>query len=195
LSSSDGQQHSSDPEANNGRLRGPASPAGFGLSGGGPKAIGQELTATDLSNLEARWISSDLAEAAFLRRVDSMTGGELVGRMRGDYGGIAIPYFMPGSSRVRDYRLRRDQPDLERDSTGQLRTKQKYLSAPGRGNMLYIPPGADSALLQNPSVPLIVTEGEFKTLALWRLANWSSERPRFVPVGISGVFNWRGNSR
>ena len=56
------------------------------------------MTATDLSHLEARWISRDLAEAAFLRRVDSVTGGELVGRKRGDYGGIAIPYFMPGST-------------------------------------------------------------------------------------------------
>jgi hypothetical protein len=93
---------------------------------------------------------------------------------------------------VRDYRLRRDQPDLERDSTGQLKTKQKYLSPPGRANMLYITPGVDPGLLQNPAVPLVITEGEFKTLALWRLANWSSERPRFVPVGIAGVFNWRG---
>jgi len=121
-----------------------------------------------------------------------MTGGELVGRKGGDFGGIAIPYFMPGSRRLRDYRLRRDQPDLERDRTGQLRTKQKYLSPPGRGNMLYVPPAVDDSLLKNVAVPLLITEGEFKTLALWRLANWSAERPRFVPVGIAGVFNWRG---
>jgi hypothetical protein len=42
-------------------------------------------------------------------------------------------------------------------------------------------------------LPLIITEGEFKTLALWRLANWNhGERPRFLPVGVSGVYNWRG---
>jgi len=46
--------------------------------------------------------------------------------------------------------------------------------------------------VKNVAVPLLITEGEFKTLVLWRLANWSAERPRFVPVGIPGVFNWRG---
>src|SRR5262252_3162271 len=166
--------------------------SGDAVSAAAPNPAGIALTAADLAALEARWIDGTLAERARLRRVDSLTGGELVGRKRGDFGGIAIPYFMPGSTRVRDYRLRRDQPDLERDSTGQLKTKQKYLSAPGRGNMLYIPPGVDPSLLKNSAVPLIVTEGEFKTLALWRLANWSAERPRFLPVGISGVFNWRG---
>jgi len=155
--------------------------------------IGEELTVADLATLEARWISRDLAGAAFLRRVDSMTGGELVGRKRGDFRGIAIPYFMPGSTRVRDYRLRRDQPDLERDSTGQLKTRQKYLSPPGRGNMLYIPPGVDEMLRKNAAVAIVITEGEFKALALWRLATWpAAHAPRFAPLGISGVFNWRG---
>ena len=147
---------------------------------------GTGLTPADLAALETRWIDRALAEQARLQRVDSVTGGELVGRRRGDFGGIAIPYFMPGSTRVRDYRLRRDQPDLERDSRGQLKTKQKYLSPPGRSNMLYIPPGVDPGLLKNLAMPLILTEGEFKALALWRLANWSSERPRFDLVGISG---------
>ena len=59
--------------------------------------------------------------------------------------------------------------------------------------MLYLPPGSDSALLGNAELPLIITEGEFKTLALWRLARFGVQNdPRFLPVGISGVFNWRG---
>jgi len=37
-----------------------------------------------------------------------------------------------------------------------------------------------------------VTEGEFKTLALWRLANHESIAPRFLPIGLGGVWNWRG---
>jgi hypothetical protein len=106
-----------------------------------------------------------LAASAFLRRVDSWTGAQLVGRKGGDYAGIAIPYFAPGDRHVREYRLRRDHPDLEADSSGQLKVKQKYLSPPGRSNMLYLPPGCDSALLGNADLPLIITEGEFKTLA------------------------------
>jgi hypothetical protein len=123
-----------------------------------------------------------LAESAFLRRVDSWTGAQLVGRKGGDYTDIAIPYFAPGDRHVREYRLRRDHPDLEADSSGQLKIKQKYLSPPGRSNMLYLPPGCDSALLSNAELPLILTEGEFKTLALWRLATFGvGNDPRFLP--------------
>ena len=42
------------------------------------------------------------------------------------------------------------------------------------------------------ATPVIVTEGEFKTLALWRLANHESTAPRFLPIGLGGVWNWRG---
>ena len=39
----------------------------------------------------------------------------------------------------------------------------------------------------------MITEGEFKTLALWRLANYqASGRSRFLPLGLPGAYNWRG---
>ena len=39
----------------------------------------------------------------------------------------------------------------------------------------------------------MITECEFKTLALWRAANHGGRsRPRFLPLGVSGVYNWRG---
>jgi predicted P-loop ATPase len=155
--------------------------------------VGSALSNADFIALEARWVNRELAEAAFLRRVDSFTGAQLVGRKGGDYSGIAIPYFSPGSPYVREYRLRRDHPDFEAGANGELRVKQKYLSPPGRGNMLYLPPGCDPALLRNAAFPLILTEGEFKTLALWRLATSNAaDGVRFLPVGIAGVFNWRG---
>ena len=34
--------------------------------------------------------------------------------------------------------LRRDQPDLEYDGAGNLKPRLKYLSPPGRSNMLYV---------------------------------------------------------
>lgn len=155
--------------------------------------IGCALNAADFVSLESRWIDKQSAESAFLRRVDSFTGSQLVGRKTGDYSGIAIPYFAPGSSHVREYRLRRDHPDLEADPSGELKTKQKYLSPPGRGNMLYLAPGWGSSTLKNVELPLIITEGEFKTLALSRLSSWkASGNRRFLPIGIAGVFNWRG---
>jgi hypothetical protein len=155
--------------------------------------IGADLTPADFASLEARWIDRPLVEAALLRRVDSFTGSELVGRHGGDYAGMAIPYFTPGSNHIREYRLRRDHPELELDPSGQLKVKQKYLSPPGRNNMLYLPPGCGTTLLSDATLPLIITEGEFKTLALWRFAGWNAQSDRrFLPVGISGVFNWRG---
>ena len=158
-----------------------------------PNFIGSDLTSADYAALEARWIDRELADSSGLRRVDSLTGGDVVGRKNGNYAGIVIPYFYPGSNQVREYRLRRDQPDFEYDSKGNLKPRQKYLSAPGRANMLYLVPDVERSLLTDPELTIVVTEGEFKTLALWRLANFGSpSRPRYLPLGLSGVYNWRG---
>jgi hypothetical protein len=101
----------------------------------------------------------------------------------GNYAGIVIPYVLPGEGDVREYRLRRDQPDFEYDSSGNLKVKQKYLSPPGRSNMLYLLPRVDRSLLANNALPIVITEGEFKTLALWRAAQHETQdRPRFLPV-------------
>jgi len=158
-----------------------------------PKLLGSDLTPADYAALETRWIDRVLADRAQLRRADSLTGAEVIGRKSGNYAGILIPYFHPGSDHVREYRLRRDQPDLEYDAAGNVKPRQKYLSPPGRSNMLYLAPGINRSLLHDPALPIIITEGEFKTLALWRLAHHrSTSRPQFVPLGVSGVYNWRG---
>ncbi len=59
--------------------------------------------------------------------------------------------------------------------------------------MLYVVRGLTEAHFRDARLPVILTEGEFKTLALWRLANWAGvDHPRFLPIGVSGVYNWRG---
>ena len=159
----------------------------------GSALIGSDLTTADYAALESRWIDRESANRARLRRADSLTGSEVVGRKGGNYSGILISYFYPGSDQVREYRLRRDHPDFEYDSVGNLKVRQKYLSPSGRGNMLYLPPGVAPSLLRDPALPIVITEGEFKTLALWRAANHGvASQPRFLPVGFSGVYNWRG---
>jgi hypothetical protein len=122
------------------------------------KRIGSDLTTADYAALEARWIDGALADRAGLRRVDSLTGGEIMGRKSGNYAGILIPYFRPGDGIVREYRLRRDQPDLEYDSVGNLKPRQKYLSPPGRSNMLYLGAGTDPALLDDMALPIVITD-------------------------------------
>ncbi len=151
----------------------------FDKAGTSSERVESDLTTADYAALVARWIDRALADRARLRRVDSQTDGEIVGRNNGNYAGILIPYFHPGSDHVREYWLRRDQPDFEFDSTENLKPRQKYLSPPGRSN--------------------VIIECEFKTLALWRLANYGSpNRPRFLPLGqrrLQLARNHRQNSR
>jgi len=142
--------------------------------------------------LHARWIDDELIERSFVRSVSSAAGAEITGsRGSGDYTGIAIPYIDPGADHVRDYRVRRDHPEIENG-----KPKGKYLAPPGRGNMLYFPPGTNPTWLTDASLPLLITEGEFKALALFRLANYAlsdaAERPRFLVCALSGVWNFRG---
>lgn len=155
------------------------------------------LTDADLKLLSASFISPDLARAAGLFRVDSPGGAELVGRNgNADYSGLVFTYSLPGKDCPREYRLRRDNPDLERGSDGEVKQKGKYLSPPGRRNLLYFVPMTDADWLTDTNLPTCLTEGEKKTLALWELA-WhglsdAALLPRFLPIGLSGAWNWRG---
>lgn len=107
------------------------------------------LTPADDVALEARWISRDFAAAAMIRRVTSIEGAEIVGREGkvGSWDGQLIPYIQPGESHVREYRLRRDHPDLVPQHDGTLKPGFRYCSPPGKGNMLYFVPGTDPAWL------------------------------------------------
>jgi uncharacterized protein (DUF927 family) len=164
----------------------------------GKRTKAASLTQSDLNKLASSFIPPELAEQAQLFRVDSTEGAEIVGRKataHNDYSGIVFPYFFPEDTNPREYRLRRDNPDLEQKKDG-IKEKGKYLSPPGRGNMIYFPPNCRKDLLEDTSIPIVITEGEKKTLALHR-ASWhglsdSSERPRFVAIGLSGVWNFKG---
>lgn len=157
----------------------------------------QALTDADLRWLAASFVSPELAQSAGLFRVDTYEGGLIVGRNgNADYAGLIFPYFLPGNTSPREYRLRRDKPDLERKPDGTIKEKAKYLSPPGKSNLLYFLPMTDGEWLADVSLPICMTEGEKKTLALWELA-WhglseSALKPRFLPLGLSGVWNWRG---
>lgn len=162
------------------------------------EVIGEPLTESDIAKLQASFISPELARQAGIFRVDSATGAWLMGRYDGDdYSGIVFPYFLPDEPLPREYRLRRDHPDLEQKSDGTIKEQKKYLSPPGRSNMLYFAPGIRSEWLSDTSLPIIITEGEKKTLALFALAYWmisQSAKPRFLPIGVAGVWNWRSGN-
>jgi predicted P-loop ATPase len=157
-----------------------------------PATFGSELADTDYKALGSRWITPEGADQAGIRRVDSSVGRDMFGRKQGDLAGLIIPNVFPGESHIREYRLRRDHPDLEYRADGSFREANKYIQPSQRSNLLYFPPGTPAALLADASIPIVVTEGEFKALALWRLARHDSTSPKFMPMSVAGVWNWRG---
>jgi hypothetical protein len=158
-----------------------------------PPNWGQPLTKSDYAALAASWITPEIADAAMLRRVNAAEGRTIVGRKgQQDCAGLLISYYWPGENAPNTYRLRRDNPEFEAGKDGELKPVAKYLGAPGGGNRLYIPPRVTVAQLADPTIPIVLVEGEKKALALWRLANHEKDRPRFIPIAIAGVWNWRG---
>jgi hypothetical protein len=81
---------------------------------------------------------------------------------------------------------------MELRSDGTLHETRKYIHPTGRPNRIYFPPGLSTVAMSDASLPLIITEGEFKALALWRLANYKASSLRFVAASVAGVYNWRG---
>ena len=151
------------------------------------------MSLTDRQALAERWIDDETAAEAMLRRVNSLDGGALVGRNgAGNWAGIAIPNVFPGADYIREYRLRRDEPEVE---LGKVR--RKYMQPSGRRALVYFPVGTDPAWLADPGMPLVITEGEFKAIALMRLARHNFldpskplEIPRWLVCGLPGVNNY-----
>jgi hypothetical protein len=151
------------------------------------------LNESDYAALATSWITPEIADAAMLRRVDAFEGREVVGQKgKRDCTGIFVPYYWPGEASPHTYRLRRDKPELRQGKDGKMRPAGKYLAPVGDRNRLYIPPGVTPKELGDTTIPIALVEGEKKALALWRLANQGTETPRFIPIAISGVWNWFG---
>jgi len=155
------------------------------------------LTEADCRSLASCFINAELIAEAQLRRVDDFEGAGVVGRGRSasaSYAGLVFPYVTPGDwGSIREYRLRRDQPDYEQNGNGEPKEKGKYLSPPGRANMVYFSPGSSESDLADSKLPCVITEGEKKTLALYRLSLEGATVKRFLPIGLSGVWNWKGS--
>ena len=145
------------------------------------------MTPQDYDSLRSRWITPELAEAAGLKRVPDHEGRQLIGDSRRNCAGLLIPYRLPGDSRILAHRIRRDHPEMENG-----KPKAKYLGEHGARNRLYFPVGVTPEMLADVALPIVITEGEFKTIALWRLATEDRLIPLFLPIGLSGVWNWKG---
>ena len=156
-------------------------------------ATAPSLSVSDIEALERdSWIDPATADAFGLARVTSMEGATLVGRTnREDYAGIVFPVFWPGEDRPKENFLRRDHPPLEQES-GIKKPKGKYLAPPGRGNRLLFGPREAVDTLTDTTQPIVIVEGLKKLLAAWRLSRFDSDGRRFLPGGLSGVWNYLG---
>ena len=158
---------------------------------------GKALSSEELDGFALNGIEADIIQRACWRRVNSEEGCHLIGRNHSaDYSGLAIPYIWPGETHVREYRLRRDTPDMEHRPDGTRKIVNKYLSPPGRASFLYFPPDIALDHLAISDMPIFIGEGEKKALALHGLALSGHEkepsRYRWITIGIAGVWGWRG---
>ena len=62
----------------------------------------------------------------------------------------------------------------------------KYLSPRGSGNRLYLPAILDRSVLDDPSRPLYLTEGEKKAA--------KAVQEGLACIGLAGVWSWRGKT-
>jgi hypothetical protein len=158
-----------------------------------PPNWGGPLNEADYAALAGSWVAREIADSAMLRRVDEYQGREVIGQKGSrDCAGILIPYYWPDEPWAFNYRLRRDHPDWKYDGQGNAKPDKKYLGPPKSSNRLYLPPGVTLDQLSDLSIPVALVEGEKKALALWRLARHETDTPRFIPLAIAGVWNWRG---
>jgi len=156
----------------------------------------RELTGEDRRHQAASWLDDDLIDRSLISRVPHLEGKALVnGFGKGNFSGIVFDYVWPGELNIRGSRLRRDECEVEVNYTDDGREVRKeirkYMALPGSSNLFYFFAETPAELLTDIRVPIIVTEGEKKTLSLWRLSHHNSSEPRFLPIGLSGVWNWK----
>jgi hypothetical protein len=122
-----------------------------------------------LADLRKSGLSDETIGAAAIYTVPPDEVGKRLGCLaNGVVSALAFPY--PGCDGYERYKVWREE-------TGDPKAP-KYLQKTGSPNRLYLLPGMDLA----GNSPLIMTEGEKKTLALWQAG--------FQVAGLSGVWNW-----
>jgi predicted P-loop ATPase len=94
--------------------------------------------------------------------------------------------------RPRRFRCLLDKLDVQQCIDGTVRESRKVIQPPDTLRLIYFPPGVAAAALTDASLPVIISDDEFKALALSRLANHQSSSPRFLPISIPGAWGFRG---
>ena len=130
-----------------------------------------------LADLRRSGLTDEIIAAAGFRSLSAAEVAALLGR--DDAGaGLAIPYPHCVCGDGKPYvRVRLDIPLKIKDDA------VRYLTRRGECNRLYIPSKLGPSVLTDPSIPLVITEGEKKTL--------KACQEGLACVGLAGVWSWR----
>ncbi len=141
-----------------------------------------------LQDLAASGLTAETIRAAGLRSESDASVIAKLLRCRGSYArdlGPCLVYPFPNADGTASgyCRLKPINPQPARAKKGDdgPPRKKKYEAPAGVGNHAYFPPGTLQALT-DPSIELVVVEGEKKALA--------SDQAGFPTIGVSGVWNW-----
>lgn len=163
-------------------------------------AHGCDLRDSDYSRLERKHgITRATADAAELRYFPSAEALDMLGLIsRSDFQSIGIPYFWPGDQHVREWNMRVLNSEWKTVADGNTREERfKYLFPHGHPNLLYVPAPTPPELLNDPDVPVWITEGPLKALALRQLALFGlgegAEKPHALVIAVTGVWGFSGS--
>ncbi|MEJ7862367.1 MAG: DUF927 domain-containing protein [Pyrinomonadaceae bacterium] len=157
------------------------------------------LSTSDIEHRSKSFLNENTLRLGGVRRVSDDVGHQILGintRKKGvDYDGLAIPYFnVWDSNKILEFSIRRDNPGYKENGNGELKEARKYVKPFTTKNLLYVPPMVNPEwLADKKKKTIVICEGEFKALALARVASndFTSDKWSFIPLGISGVDNYK----
>ena len=139
------------------------------------------MQANHLKELRASGLSDQTIEAAGVRSAAAEEVRQILGRSKSIGPGLIFEY--PSSNGAAPFsRVKPDEKQTDKDGKA-----AKYLTAAGAGNRLYLPATLDCQVLDDISIPLLITEGEKKTL--------SAIQAGFSCMGLAGVWCWKGKDK
>lgn len=153
------------------------------------------LTKKDIRDLIDCGIPLYLQKNYAIRRLTGEQGSLAVGQTETAHRklhGIGFAVY-DQTGEICEVELRLDEPDKE-TKNGKQKEVRKYLRHHGRSNLLCFPHDITAEELDDSTIPIVVCEGIKKLIALTWLSKFGlapGEKRRFIPIAISGVWNWR----
>jgi hypothetical protein len=154
------------------------------------KIVDPKVSSLSIAKLESSGLDMDDAELLGIECLSGLATGQLHTSFK-PLCSLKINYFGHDGKHISDwpggepfYRLR--YLEVATDFSSQTDKKVlRYVQAPGTAPVAYFPKNQDWSLLQDPSQPLILTEGELKAA--------KACKEGFPTIGLGGVYNWRSH--